>query len=154
MILRRSSFIAAAALLLAACATAPVAPPVVTPATDAFAVASAATPQFSAQRLSDHIKYLADDRLEGRFPGLVGERLTLEYLQAQYEAMGLEPGGRDGTWLQPVDLVRFTPERPPVATWTGADGVSHDLTSGTDITLRAGPADPVVKVTEIGRAHV
>ncbi|MEC8455330.1 MAG: peptidase M28, partial [Pseudomonadota bacterium] len=130
MILRRSSIIAAAALLLAACATAPDAP-VVPPsaATDAFAVASAATPQFSAQRLSDHIKYLADDRLEGRFPGLVGERLTLEYLQAQYEAMGLEPGGRDGSWLQPVDLVRFTPERPPVATWTGADGVSHDLTS-------------------------
>ena len=149
MILRRSSIIAAAALLLAACATAPDAP-VVPPsaATDAFAVASAATPQFSAQRLSDHIKYLADDRLEGRFPGLVGERLTLEYLQAQYEAMGLEPGGRDGSWLQPVDLVRFTPERPPVATWTGADGVSHDLTSGADITLRAGPADPVVKVSD------
>jgi Zn-dependent M28 family amino/carboxypeptidase len=149
MILRRSSIIAAAALLLAACATAPDAP-VVPPsaATDAFAVASAATPQFSAQRLSDHIKYLADDRLEGRFPGLVGERLTLEYLQAQYEAMGLEPGGRDGSWLQPVDLVRFTPERPPVATWTGADGVSHDLTSGADITLRAGPADPVVKVAD------
>ena len=107
MILRRSSIIAAAALLLAACATAPDAP-VVPPsaATDAFAVASAATPQFSAQRLSDHIKYLADDRLEGRFPGLVGERLTLEYLQAQYEAMGLEPGGRDGSWLQPVEIGR------------------------------------------------
>ncbi|KJV42681.1 peptidase M28 [Brevundimonas sp. KM4] len=111
---------------------------------DAFAVASAATPQFSAQRLSDHIKYLASDELEGRFPGLIGERLTLAYLQAQYEAMGLEPGGRDGSWLQPVDLVRFTPERAPTAAWTGADGVSHPLVSGTDITLRAGSAEPVV----------
>ena len=144
MILRRSPVVALAALVLAACATAPVAGPA--PQLDAFAVASSATPQFSAQRLSDHIKYLASDEMEGRFPGLVGERMTLAYLQAQYEAMGLEPGGRDGSWLQPVDLVRFTPERAPTASWTGADGASHVLTSGTDITLRAGPADPAVKI--------
>jgi hypothetical protein len=144
MILRRSPFVAFAALALAACATTPV--PAPRQAADAFAVASAATPQFSAQRLSDHIKYLASDEMEGRFPGLVGERLTLAYLQAQYEAMGLEPGGRDGSWLQPVDLVRFTPERAPTAAWTGADGARHVLTSGTDITLRAGAADPVVRM--------
>jgi hypothetical protein len=144
MILRRSPFLAFAALALAACATTPV--PAPRQAADAFAVASAATPQFSAQRLSDHIKYLASDEMEGRFPGLVGERLTLAYLQAQYEAMGLEPGGRDGSWLQPVDLVRFTPELAPTAAWTGADGARHALTSGTDITLRAGAADPVVRI--------
>ncbi|MBB3871603.1 M28 family peptidase [Brevundimonas mediterranea] len=144
MILRRSPFIALAALVLTACARAPVTPP---PARlDAFATASAATPQFSAQRLSDHIKYLASDELEGRFPGLIGEQLTLAYLQRQYEAMGLEPGGRDGSWLQPVDLVRFTPERAPTAAWTGADGVRHALVSGADITLRAGPANPMFKI--------
>ena len=144
MILRRSPLVALAALALAACAATPI--PVPSQPVDAFAVASAATPQFSAQRLSDHIKYLASDQMEGRFPGLVGERLTLAYLQAQYEAMGLEPGGRDGSWLQPVDLVRFTPERAPTAAWTGADGARHVLTSGTDITLRAGAADPVVRM--------
>ncbi|WP_395945062.1 M28 family peptidase [Brevundimonas sp.] len=144
MILRRSSLVALAALALAACATTPVSGP--STSTDAFAVAAAANPTFSAQRLSDHIKYLASDELEGRFPGLIGERLTLAYLQRQYEEMGLEPGGRDGSWLQPVALVRFTPERAPTASWTGADGASHALTSGTDITLRAGPADPVVKI--------
>lgn len=132
-----------AALALSACATAPL--PAGAP-TDGFAVASAANPQFSAQRLSDHIKYLAADEMEGRFPGQVGERLTLAYLQAQYEAMGLEPGGRDGSWLQPVDLVRFTPAHAPTATWTGSDGATVPLISGTDITLRAGPADPKAKL--------
>lgn len=146
MILRRSPFIALAALVLAACASAPAVAPVAH--TDAFATASAATPQFSAQTLSNHIKYLASDELEGRFPGLIGERLTLAYLQRQYEAMGLEPGGRDGSWLQPVDLVRFRPERAPTASWKGADGVSHVLTSGEDITLRAGHADPVLKIAD------
>ncbi|WEK39929.1 MAG: M28 family peptidase [Candidatus Brevundimonas colombiensis] len=144
MILRRLSFVTLAAFAVAACATAPVTGPAAQ--VDAFAVASAATPQFSAQRLSDHIKYLASDEMEGRFPGLVGERLTLAYLQAQYEAMGLEPGGRDGSWLQPVDLVRFTPQRAPTASWAGADGVTHPLVSGTDITLRAGAADPKVRI--------
>ncbi|WP_299175946.1 M28 family peptidase [uncultured Brevundimonas sp.] len=144
MFLRRSPVVALAALVLSACATAPVSAAVLQD--DAFATASAADPQFSPERLSDHIKYLASDELEGRFPGLVGERLTLAYLQAQYEALGLEPGGRDGSWLQPVDLVRFTPERAPTVAWIGADGVSHPLISGTDITLRAGPVDPVVKI--------
>ena len=144
MTLRRSPLIAIAALVLAACASAPAIAPIAH--TDAFATASAARPQFSAQNLSDHIKYLASDELEGRFPGLIGERLTLAYLQRQYEALGLEPGGRDGSWLQPVDLVRFRPERAPTATWTGADGVAHPLVSGEDITLRAGPADPVLKI--------
>jgi hypothetical protein len=65
MIFRRSPLVALAALVLAACAGSPVDVP---PAArlDAFATASAATPQFSAQRLSDHIKYLASDELEGR----------------------------------------------------------------------------------------
>lgn len=142
----RSSSVALAALFLAVC----VAPVNAAPApADAVATASAATPEFSAQRLSDHIKYLASDAMEGRFPGLVGEGLTLAYLQAQYEAMGLAPGGRDGSWLQPVELVRFKPERAPTASWSGVDGVRHDLESGMDITLRAGPGDPASKLEDL-----
>ncbi len=144
MLLRRSPVVALAALVVSACAIVPVS--AASLAADPFVTASAADPRFNPERLSDHIKYLASDELEGRFPGLIGERLTLAYLQAQYEAMGLEPGGRDGSWLQPVDLVRFTPERAPTAAWVGADGVSHPLISGQDITLRAGPADPTVRI--------
>ena len=35
--------------------------------------------------------------------------MMLAWLQAQYEAMGLEPGGPNGQWLQPVELKRYTP---------------------------------------------
>ena len=38
--------------------------------------------------------------------------MTLAWLQAQYEAMGLQPGGPDGQWLQPIELKRYTPARP------------------------------------------
>ncbi|KAK0341503.1 hypothetical protein LTR94_026098, partial [Friedmanniomyces endolithicus] len=160
MNLRRSGLAALtasalSALVLAACAGSPVGMPAVDAASlssshdeEAFATASATQPDFSAQRLSDHIKYLASDELEGRFPGKIGEELTLAYLQKQYEALGLEPGGRDGGWLQPVELVRFRPERAPTATWTGGDNQSHPLASGQEITLRAGPLDPRVLVED------
>jgi Zn-dependent M28 family amino/carboxypeptidase len=109
-----------------------------------FAALPALAQDFSAQRLSDHIKYLSDDSLEGRFPGKVGEQMALAYLQAQYEAMGLEPGGPDGQWLQPVDLLRLTPARAPVISWTGPDGVAHVVEAG--MTARAGAAESHVKL--------
>lgn len=91
---------------------------------------------FSAQRLSDGIRTISADDFEGRDPGTIGEEKTLAWLQAQYEAMGLAPGGPNGAWLQPVDLLRFTPERPPIASWSGPTG-NHSLTSGVDFTARA-----------------
>lgn len=102
-----------------------------------FVSGVAAAQDFSAQRLSDEIRIISVDDFQGRYPGTDGEKKTLEWLQAQYEAMGLEPGGRDGQWLQPIDLKRMTPTGTPAAAWTSADGQSHTLTPGTDITLRA-----------------
>lgn len=101
-------------------------------------VAGAASAQdFSALRLSEEIRVISADDFQGRYPGTDGEKKTLDWLQAQYEAMGLEPGGPDGQWLQVIDLLRLTPAGTPVVAWTDADGVRHELTPGTDLTLRA-----------------
>lgn len=104
-------------------------------------------PAISAERLSEHIRVLADDRMEGRFPGRVGEELTLNYLQSQYEAMGLEPGGPDGAWRQPVELVRLTPARAPAASWVDRQGVVHPMTSS--FILRAGVSADHLKLDNI-----
>jgi len=112
-----------------------------------FAAGSALSQDFSAERISNDIRAISTDEFQGRYPGTEGERLTLAWLQGQYEAMGLEPGGPDGQWLQPVHLKRFTPvEGAASASWTGPDGVSHPLTVGTDVTLRA--------VSNDGRASI
>lgn len=101
-------------------------------------VAGAATAQdFSIQRLSDEIRIISADDFQGRYPGTEGEKKTLDWLQAQYEAMGLEPGGPDNQWLQAIDLKRLTPKAPPVLSWTGASGKATVLTPGADFTLRA-----------------
>lgn len=101
----------------------------------------------SAGRLSDHIRVLADDSFQGRVPGQIGETLTLAYLQAQYEAMGLEPGGPDGQWLQPVTLFRFTPARAAVAHWTAPDGTQYPL-AAIDIQLRSANDSGEVRIAD------
>ena len=98
---------------------------------------TAAAQDFSAARISDGIRIISADEFQGRYPGTEGERLTLAWLQTQYEAMGLAPGGPDGQWLQPVELKRYTPVAGATAGWTGPDGTVHALTVGSDITVRA-----------------
>ncbi len=97
---------------------------------------------FSAERISEEIHHISSDDFMGRYPGTEGERMTLAWLQAQYEEMGLEPGGPNGQWLQDVVLKRFTPVAGAAsASWTGPDGVVHPMTVGTDILLRAATND-------------
>jgi Zn-dependent M28 family amino/carboxypeptidase len=118
-------------LFSAACATAPEPAP---------------QPQISAQRLSDGIRTISADEFQGRYPGTEGERMTLAWLQAQYEDMGLQPGGPNGEWLQRVELKRYNPDGAATVSWTGPDGATHALEPGKDILIRAATND--------GRANV
>lgn len=111
-----------------------------------LAAGMASAQDFSASRLGEGVRVISADEFQGRYPGTEGERLTLAWLQAEYEAMGLEPGGPNGQWLQPVELKRYTPVAGATAAWTGPDGTTHALTVGTDITVRA--------VTNDGRASI
>src|SRR6266542_1299795 len=52
-----------------------------------------------------HVRFLASDLLEGRAPASRGDLLAQQYVQAQMEALGLEPGSPGGGWLQKVPLV-------------------------------------------------
>jgi hypothetical protein len=48
-----------------------------------------------------HVKFLADDRLEGRNLGSEGLRKAVQYVTAEFERQGLKPAGPGG-YLQPV----------------------------------------------------
>ena len=60
----------------------------------------------SAGRLADAVTVLASDAFEGRAPGTRGEDRTIGYLIGRFHALGLEPGGADGSWTQEVPLLR------------------------------------------------
>jgi Zn-dependent M28 family amino/carboxypeptidase len=93
----RKPFISLCALALTACAT-------VAQSADPASPASYAP--IDTQRLSDWTRALASDELQGRAPGAEGETRTIAWLIAQFEALGLEPGGENGGWTQRVPLIR------------------------------------------------
>ena len=119
-----------------------------------LAAGMASAQDFSAARISDNIRTISADEYQGRYPGTDGERMVLAWLQAQYESMGMQPGGPDGQWLQPVELKRFTPVAGATASWTGPDGQVHALTPGTDITLRAATNDGRASIRDAGVVFV
>ncbi|HEY6046416.1 MAG TPA: M28 family peptidase, partial [Pyrinomonadaceae bacterium] len=59
----------------------------------------------SETALRGHIKFLSDDRLEGRGTGARGGDLAALYIAEQFEAMGLKGAGPKGSFWQPVSLV-------------------------------------------------
>ena len=66
----------------------------------------------SEDRLNAHIAALADDAMEGRGPTTPGEEKAVQYIAAQFQALGLEPAGDDGGWFQTVPINRFVQEGP------------------------------------------
>ncbi len=53
-------------------------------------------PQISAKDIYDHLKYLASEKLEGRYTGSEGEKLAYEYMVKQFKSYGLKPAFKDG----------------------------------------------------------
>ena len=86
--------------------------------------ASAPATPVNTAALDAHLKFLASDLLEGRAPATRGGRLATAYIAAQFEALGLEPAGANGTYFQPVALVGMTPEA--TMAW-GLAGASQSL---------------------------
>ena len=72
-----------------------------------------------------NIVYLADDLLEGRAPGTRGGELAAKYIVSRLEAMGLEPGGANGSFYQQVPFREFRAD---------AENCSAALTKGGVVT--------------------
>src|SRR6266542_4448666 len=68
-----------------------------------------------------HVRFLASDLLEGRAPASRGDLLAQQYVQAQMETLGLEPGAPDGGWLQKVPLVGIVGNVPQKTTVAKGD---------------------------------
>jgi Zn-dependent M28 family amino/carboxypeptidase len=58
-----------------------------------------------AHRIAEHVRFLANDLLEGRAPGTRGGDIAANYIAAQFALYGLKPAGDNGTFLQKVDFV-------------------------------------------------
>jgi hypothetical protein len=55
--------------------------------------------------LLTHIKFLAADELRGRGNGTPGLERAAEYIARNFKEAGLQPGGSEGTYFQPFEIV-------------------------------------------------
>jgi Zn-dependent M28 family amino/carboxypeptidase len=101
-------------------------------------------PPPSAAAMDAHLRYLADDLLEGRGPGTRGGDLAAKYIAAQFEAMGLEPAGPAASYFQPVALVGMKPAAE--FSW-GTSGHGRRLSYGDDFVAWADRPDSSVGVS-------
>lgn len=65
------------------------------------------SPSITKNELLAHVRYLADDALEGRLPGSRGDTLARLYIGAQLQIAGCEPGV-DSAWNQAVPILGIT----------------------------------------------
>jgi Zn-dependent M28 family amino/carboxypeptidase len=76
--------------------------------------AKAITPEL----LRAQVAKLSSDEFEGRGPATRGDAAARAYLAQQLESFGYEPGGADGKWEQPFDLVGVSAQMPKAWTFT------------------------------------
>ena len=98
----------------------------------AFAQAADQPTEISAEEITRTVKTMTLDQFEGRAPGTAGEDRTIGYLIGRFEALGLEPGGVDGTWTQPVPLLHTALGTPDRLSFS-SKGKSTALHAGKDI---------------------
>ena len=103
----------------------------------------AAEASIDSERIRAHVKFLSDDLLEGRGPGLRGAEIAAQYIATQFALYGLKPGGDNGTYLQQINFVgmKVVPEKtsfsllPKKGEGNSIDLHSIDLTYADDYTV-------------------
>src|SRR5690606_38053885 len=148
----RSSLIllCAGSLLLAACSQAPAPDPDATASAPGSTPDHAFKPDSDADDLRVMVSTLASDEFEGRAPGSAGEEKTVAYIQAQYERIGLEPGGDNGSFFQTVPMVETTADESTVLR-LDSNGQQRELKFGSEMVLgtRTGEARVSVNDSEL-----
>ncbi|MGE0353931.1 MAG: M20/M25/M40 family metallo-hydrolase [Gemmatimonadales bacterium] len=91
-----------------------------------------------------HLRFLADDALEGRAPATRGGEIAARYIAAQFERLGLEPAGDSGTYYHRVPIISLTPD--PTLSLESAAG-ARQLTYPDDYVLWSMRNEPAVQTT-------
>ncbi len=107
----------------------------------------------TAADLARRTQELSGDEFAGRGPAGRGEPVTLEYLEAEYRRLGLDPVGDDGTYLQrvPVNGITLDPEtvrmEVPSSTPAARRGELEPLSFGEDYVVWSLHEEAAIDVT-------
>src|SRR5277367_2042828 len=85
-----------------------------------------------AERIRAHVRFLADDLLEGRGTGARGGDIAAQYIATQFALDGLKPAGDNGGYLQKVEFTGVQTLPATTASLLPAHGKVLDLRLGED----------------------
>ncbi len=116
-----TGFVLTSLIALASCAPAGDAPKDAPEPFSARDIDAAAT-AIDEQTILGTVAEISSDAYRGRGPATEGDRMTRAWLAARLEEYGFEPGGPDGTWEQPMEIVGLTARMPETWTFEGPSG--------------------------------
>jgi Zn-dependent M28 family amino/carboxypeptidase len=93
---------------------------------------TAAMQGIDPERIRAHVRFLADDLLEGRGTGTRGSELAATYIATQFALYGLKPAGDNGTYFQKVAFGGVHTLPATTASVQPASGSSIALKLGDD----------------------
>jgi len=101
----------------------------------------------NAENIRAHVRFLADDLLEGRGPGVRGGELAAKYIATQFALYGLQPAGDNGTYFQQVDFFGMTVKRDATTfALASTDGPAMSLHFGPDYVVNNPRHSPMVEI--------
>jgi hypothetical protein len=101
----------------------------------------------TAEGLRGPIAELSSDEYQGRGPGSDEDAKTQQYLSEEMKRLGFEPGGADGSWIQPFEIVGIDSKAPDKWTFR-RNGESIDLDWWDDYIASSGLQEPVAEIED------
>jgi len=93
-------------------------------------------PVFTPESVRATVEFLADDLLEGRDTGSRGHEIAARYVASRFAALGLKPGGDNGSWYQRITFQQTSrADTPGTLTVAGPRGASQSWKHGTDVII-------------------
>src|SRR5580658_90797 len=95
--------------------------------------AAAAMRGIDAEHIRAHVRFLADDLLEGRGTGTRGGDIAAKYIATQFALDGLKPAGDDGGYLQKIEFTGVHTEHKTTLSLQPEHGAALELKLGDDL---------------------
>lgn len=111
------------------------------------AAAQQAAASIDPEKIRAHVRFLSDDLLEGRGPGLRGAEIAAQYIATQFALSGLKPAGDGGTYFQKVPLMAVhTIEDQTKFSIEPKNGAAFSLRYGDDVVTKDQTGDATVDI--------
>src|ERR1700676_5331886 len=92
------------------------------------------------------MRFFSDDALEGRGTGTRGYDIAAKFMATQFESLGLQPAGDNGSYFQSVPLRSAKPDEAKTTLVLSRSGKDETLTFRQDYISRGNPVLPETSV--------